>query len=93
MATGVDVDFTHRLYGLDGAKISNNWSQAMPKLKTKRAAAKRFKKTGNGKFVFNKPGHSHLLTHKTRKRKRYLKKDAVISDHMKKQVQRMLPYL
>ncbi len=65
----------------------------MPKLKTKRAAAKRFKKTGSGKFVFNKPGHSHLLTHKTRKRKRNLKKDAVISDTMKKHLTRMLPYV
>lgn len=64
----------------------------MPKLKTKRSAAKRFTKTGNGKFVFNKPGHSHILTKKTRKRKRNLKRDAVISDSMVKHIKRMLPY-
>ena len=64
----------------------------MPKLKTKRSAAKRFKKTGSGKYVFNKPGHSHILTKKTRKRKRYLKKDAVVSESMMKHIKRMLPY-
>ncbi len=64
----------------------------MPKLKTKRAAAKRFKKTGSGKFVFNRPGHSHILTKKTRKRKRYMKKDRVISDAMVDHLKRMLPY-
>ncbi len=64
----------------------------MPKLKTKRAAAKRFTKTGSGKFVFNKPGHSHILTKKSRKRKRYMKKDRVVSDAMRDQVKRMLPY-
>ncbi len=64
----------------------------MPKIKTKRAAAKRFNKTANGKYVFNRPGKSHLLTHKNRKRKRYLRKDAVISVDMTKSVRRMLPY-
>jgi len=64
----------------------------MPKLKTKRSAAKRFKKTGSGKFVFNKPGHSHILTKKSRKRKRNLKKDKVISETMTTHLKRMLPY-
>ncbi len=64
----------------------------MPKLKTKRSAAKRFKKTGTGKYVFNRPGHSHILTKKSRKRKRYLKKDAVVSVCMMKHIKRMLPY-
>ncbi len=65
----------------------------MPKLKTKRSAAKRFKKTGTGKFMHNRPGHSHILTKKSRKRKRYLKKEVVASDAMKDQIKRMLPYL
>ncbi len=65
----------------------------MPKLKTKRSAAKRFNKSGSGKFVFNKPGHSHILTKKSRKRKRNMKKDKVISDTMTKHIKRMLPFV
>jgi len=64
----------------------------MPKLKTKRSAAKRFKKTGTGKYMFNRPGHSHILTKKSRKRKRYLKKDMVVSESMMSHIKRMLPY-
>ena len=64
----------------------------MPKIKTKRAAAKRFKKTGTGKFVHFKPCKSHLLTHKSRKRKRNLRKDMVASEAMERQIRRMLPY-
>ncbi len=63
----------------------------MPKIKTKRAAAKRFKRTASGKFMYRKAGKSHLLTHKTRKRKRNLRKPAVISDAMVTQIRRMLP--
>ena len=65
----------------------------MTKLKTKRAAAKRFKTTGTGKFVSNKPGKSHLLTHKSRKRKRNLRKDVVVSAEMTGALRRMMPYL
>ena len=64
----------------------------MPKIKTRRAAAKRFKRTGTGKYSCNKPGKSHLLTHKSRKRKRYLKKDQITSQANKKMIDRMLPY-
>ena len=46
----------------------------MPKLKTSRAAAKRFKKTGTGKLVRNKAYKSHILTKKSTKRKRNLRK-------------------
>ena len=42
----------------------------MPKVKTKRAAAKRFKTTGTGKLVRNKAYKSHILTKKSQKRKR-----------------------
>ena len=48
------------------------------KLKTKRAAAKRFKVTGTGKLVRNKAYKSHILTKKTTKRKRGLRKDTVL---------------
>ena len=49
----------------------------MPKLKTSRAAAKRFKMTGTGKLVRNKAYKSHILTKKSTKRKRNLRKDIV----------------
>ena len=47
----------------------------MPKVKTKRAAAKRFKTTGTGKLVRNKAYKSHILAKKSTKRKRNLRKD------------------
>lgn len=50
----------------------------MPKIKTSRAAAKRFKTTGTGKIVRNKAYKSHILTKKTQKRKRNLRKATVI---------------
>ena len=50
----------------------------MPKIKTNRAAAKRFKKTGTGKFVFSKSHASHILTKKTTKRKRGLRQRQII---------------
>ncbi|HZT73663.1 MAG TPA: 50S ribosomal protein L35 [Terriglobales bacterium] len=65
----------------------------MPKLKTHRGAAKRFKKTGGGKIV---RGHSfarHILTKKTRKRKRALDQDTLISAADQRRVERMIPYL
>ena len=49
----------------------------MPKIKTCRAAAKRFKKTGTGKLVRNKAYKSHILTKKSQKRKRNLRKSTV----------------
>jgi len=51
----------------------------MPKMKTKRAAAKRFKYTGTGKIKRFRANHSHILTKKTRKRKNRLKKGALVS--------------
>ena len=50
----------------------------MPKMKTHRGAAKRFKKTGSGKVVRHKQGMGHLLSGKSRKRKRRLKLIAVV---------------
>ena len=48
----------------------------MPKIKTCRAAAKRFKKTGTGKIMRNKAYKSHILTKKSQKRKRNLRTGA-----------------
>ena len=49
----------------------------MPKMKTSRAAAKRFKKTGSGKLKRNKAYKSHILTKKSQKRKRNLRNAAI----------------
>ena len=51
----------------------------MPKIKTNRGAAKRFKKTGTGKIKRNKAYKSHILTKKSRKRKRKLRKSWLVS--------------
>ena len=65
----------------------------MPKLKTSRAAAKRFKKTGTGKLVRNKAYKSHILTKKSTKRKRNLRKDIVTDSTNAKVMKKILPYL
>jgi len=62
----------------------------MPKLKSNRAAKKRFRKTATGKFVRRKAYKSHILTKKTSKRKRKLRKSAVVSPANKKRVRRMM---
>ena len=63
----------------------------MPKIKTNRAAAKRFKKTGTGKFVFSKSNASHILTKKNTKRKRSLRQGQIIDKSNKKEVRLLLP--
>ncbi len=63
----------------------------MPKIKTCRAAAKRFKKTGSGKYKFRKSHASHILTKKTTKRKRSLRQDQIIDKDNMVEVRRLLP--
>lgn len=65
----------------------------MPKVKTNRGAAKRFKATGSGKIKRNKAFSSHILTKKSTKRKRSLRKSGLIAEANSKAVRRMLPYL
>ncbi|MBO4863398.1 LSU ribosomal protein L35P [Lachnospiraceae bacterium] len=65
----------------------------MPKLKTKRAAAKRFKVTGTGKLKRNKAYKSHILTKKTTKRKRNLRKATMTDKTNEKNMKKILPYL
>ena len=65
----------------------------MPKMKTSRAAAKRFKTTGTGKLVRNKAYKSHILTKKSTKRKRNLRKDFVTDATNSKVMKKILPYL
>ena len=62
----------------------------MPKIKTNRAAAKRFKKTGKGKFKRSKAFKGHLLSSKTTKRKRNLRKSALVDKTDEKKVKRLL---
>ena len=62
------------------------------KLKTHRGAAKRFKKTGTGKFMRSQSFKRHILTSKSTKRKRGLRKDIVVDDADQKKLARMLPY-
>jgi large subunit ribosomal protein L35 len=64
---------------------------SMPKIKTNRAAAKRFKKTGTGKFVFAKSHANHILTKKTTKRKRSLRKSQLIGKSDRKGLRLLLP--
>jgi large subunit ribosomal protein L35 len=63
----------------------------MPKIKTNRSAAKRFRKTGKGKFVFSKSHASHILTKKSTKRKRGLRKSRILDKTNVKEVRLLLP--
>lgn len=65
----------------------------MPKIKTKRAAAKRFKMTGTGKLKRAKAFKSHILTKKTTKRKRNLRKATMTDATNVKNMKKILPYL
>ncbi len=65
----------------------------MPKIKTNRGAAKRFKATARGKIVRSKAYASHMFTSKTSKRKRGLRKSGLIDSSNRKMTRRLLPYL
>ncbi|MBU0687796.1 MAG: 50S ribosomal protein L35 [Candidatus Margulisbacteria bacterium] len=63
----------------------------MPKLKTRKAAAKRFKKTGTGKIKRGNTNRRHILESKSKKNKRQGRRDVVISPSDVKRVKKMLP--
>jgi large subunit ribosomal protein L35 len=65
----------------------------MPKLKTSRAAAKRFKVTGTGKLKRMKAYKNHILTKKSAKRKRNLRKGTMTDSTNIKNMKKILPYL
>jgi large subunit ribosomal protein L35 len=65
----------------------------MPKMKTHRGAAKRFKATGKGRLKHKQPYTSHILTSKTAKRKRQLRQGAYVSIAETKSLRVLLPYL
>ena len=64
----------------------------MPKLKTHKGAQKRFKVTGKKKVAYNKSYKSHILTKKSAKRKRKLRKTELIKDSDRSKIKKMLPY-
>ncbi len=65
----------------------------MPKMKTTKAAAKRFKSTGTGKLKRSKAYKSHILTKKSQKRKRNLRKAAITDSTNVKNIKKILPYM
>jgi large subunit ribosomal protein L35 len=64
----------------------------MPKLKSHRGAAKRFKKTGTGKFLRAKSFKRHILTSKPTRRKRQMRGTVVVNAADVRKLRRMLPY-
>ena len=65
----------------------------MPKMKTNRGAAKRFKATGSGKIKRNRAYSSHILTKKTTKQKRRLRKSGLVDSANTKAIKKIMPYL
>lgn len=65
----------------------------MPKMKTHRGAAKRFRKTGTGKLKRAKAFKSHILTKKSQKTKRNLRKGGYVDSTQEKVIKKLLPYL
>jgi len=65
----------------------------MPKMKTNRGAAKRFKRTASGGFKRAQSHRRHILTKKSTKRKRHLRSDAMVHDSDVRMLNRLLPYI
>lgn len=65
----------------------------MPKMKTNRGAAKRFKLTATGKVKRSHSHHRHILTKKTTKRKRELRHGVIANPTDARMIKRLLPYL
>jgi len=64
----------------------------MPKIKTHRGAAKRFSLTGSGRVKRSKAYASHILTSKTTKRKRNLRKSAILDTADEREIKKLIPY-
>lgn len=64
----------------------------MPKMKTRKSVSKRFSVTGSGKVKYKKQGLRHILTKKSTKRKKNLRKPAMLSPEEEKRVKRLMPY-
>ena len=75
-----------------GWPIPNTNPTTMPKLKTHKGASKRFKKTAKGKITRHRAFKRHLLSSKSRSRKRRLGEGVVADDANQPELKRMLPY-
>lgn len=64
----------------------------MPKMKTRKSAASRYKVTGSGKVKYKKQGLRHILTKKSSKRKRKLRRSGTLSSTETKKIKKLLPY-
>ncbi len=64
----------------------------MPKMKTRKAASKRYSFTGTGKVKYKKQGLRHILTKKSTKRKRNLRKSGVLSEAETAKAKKLMPY-
>ncbi len=65
----------------------------MPKMKSHRGAAKRFRKTGTGKLTFQQRNKRHILTKMSTTRKRHLREEGEVSKADEKRVRQMVPYI
>ena len=91
ISKGNKVKVTLRFRGREMAHIKEE--NIMPKIKTNRAAAKRFKTTATGKLKRNKAYKSHILTKKSTKRKRNLRQSTITDSTNVKNMKKVLPYL
>ena len=64
----------------------------MPKVKTRKCASKRFKKTASGKLLYSKKGRRHIQAKKSAKRKRQLRLTGVASDSDTRRLKYLMPY-
>jgi large subunit ribosomal protein L35 len=74
------------------ARLSRGPGARMPKMKTKKSAAKRYRITGSGRVRRPKAGGNHGMQEKSRKRLRRLQKNDMVPHSMQKHVKRLLPY-
>jgi large subunit ribosomal protein L35 len=72
-------------------QVTRRREQNMPKIKTNRSAAKRFRKTGSGKIVYSKSHANHILTKKTTKRKRSLRQGHLIQKSDTREIKLLMP--
>jgi len=73
--------------------LNTSRGEAMPKMKTHRGAAKRFTVTGTGRIKRSNANTSHILTPKTTKRKRQLRKSVILDKANEKSMRKLIPYL
>ena len=88
----IEVQLLNFFQSSNNGNGTNVLGEIMPKIKGNSGAAKRFKKTGSGKFKRSQSHLRHILTKKSTKRKRHLRKQQLASSPDTKLIQRMLPY-